>query len=487
MDHGQSMARPEEHGLPPNVRRVHFVGVGGVGMSGIAVMMSALGYEVTGSDLAASGVTTGLQERGVEVHIGHDARWVGHADAVVVSAAIPDENPELREARLRRLPVLCRGAMLAGLTRSRSTIAVTGTHGKSTTSSMVAVMLAECGLDPSALIGARVGAFGSNARVGQGRHFVVEADESERSLLELTPHVAVVTNLEEEHLDHYGTFDELSNTVVDFANRVIPTGAVVLCADDAALAGLRGRVDRRVVTYGLDVDADIMGDDVVCAATGSRCQVRDTREGNVRVTPLTVAVAGRHNLLNALAAFAVGLEVGLEPHRVATALAAFAGIDRRFQLKGETGGVRVIDDYGHHPTEIAAVIATARAQGPHRLIAVFQPHRYSRTSRLLRDFARALAVADIVVLTAIFPAGEEPVPGVTAERLAEVLREISADPVHCVATLAEAVPLLTRLVRAGDLVLTLGAGSIGGLGDRLVSALRQAPPPLAEAGSPETA
>ena len=474
-DAGRRMVDSEAHGLPPNVRRVHFVGVGGIGMSGLATMMSTLGYEVTGSDMTASAVTAGLRQRGVEVHTEHDGRWVDGADAVVVSAAIAEENPEVREARRLRLPVLRRGVMLAGLSRSRSTVAVTGTHGKSTTSSMVAVMLTECGLDPSALIGARVSAFGSNARVGQGRHFVVEADESERSLLELTPDVAVLTNLEAEHLDYYGTFDELRNTIVDFANRVTPTGAVVACADDPELVGLLGRVERRVVTYALDASAaDIRGDAVVCGATGSSCLVRDARDPAASPTPLAVAVPGRHNLLNALGAFAVGLEAGVAPGRAAAALGTYAGIDRRFQFKGEVGGVRVVDDYAHHPTEIAAVLATARHQGPRRVIVVFQPHRYSRTSRLLHDFARALAAADVVVLTEIFSAGERPVPGVTAEHLAEALRTHTAKPVHCVATVDAALPLVTGLARPGDLLVTLGAGSIGGLGDRLVSALRDA-------------
>lgn len=463
------------HGLPSHVRRVHFVGIGGIGMSGLAVMMSELGYEITGSDLTASAVTAGLGTRGVQVQIGHDARWVGQADAVVVSAAIREENPEVQEARRRRLPVLRRGVMLAGLSRSRSTVAVTGTHGKSTTSSMVAVMLTECGLDPSALIGARVGTFGSNARVGKGRHFVVEADESERSLLELTPDIAVLTNLEEEHLDHYGTLDALRNTIVEFANRVVPSGAVVLCADDPELALLRDRVERRVVTYGLDApESDITGDTVVCGPAGSHCLVRDRRRRETQPTPLTIGVPGRHNLLNALGAFTVGIESGVAPSRAATALATYAGIDRRFQLKGDVAGVRVVDDYAHHPTEIAAVLATARDQGRERLIAVFQPHRFSRTSRLLHQFATALAAADVVVVLDIFAAGEAPLPGVTAERLAQAVRTETATPVHCVGEVDEAIPLLMDVARPGDLVVTLGAGSIGALGDRFVSALRGA-------------
>jgi len=458
--------------LPPGARRVHFVGVGGIGMSGIAEMMNSLGYEVSGSDVAASAVTTRLRGLGIVVEIGHDARWVDTADAVVVSAAVSDDNPEVVEARRRGLAVIRRGAMLAGLARSRSTVAVTGSHGKSTTASMVAVMLADCGLDPSAVIGARVVAFGSNTRVGQGRYFVVEADESEPSLLELTPEIAVLTNLEEEHVDQYGTFARLRDTILSFANRVGEAGAVVVCADDPELTKLRGRIMRRVVTYGLEhTTADVVGDAVEIDAAGSRCQVRDTRHHRTGTVPLHVSVPGRHNLLNALAAFAVGLEIGLEPVRIAAALRRFAGVDRRFQFRGIAGGVRVIDDYGHHPTEIAAVLSTARLQPHTRLVAVFQPHRYSRTARLLDAFARVLAGADVVVVTDIFAAGEMPIPGVTGKRLAEAVRRHTDGAVHQVHTLDEVVSLVADLARSGDLVLTLGAGSIADVAGRLVEAI----------------
>ena len=462
------------HGLPPGARRVHFVGVGGIGMSGIAEMMSALGYEVSGSDLTASAVTARLRELGIAVEIGHDAQWVGDAEAVVVSAAVPDDNPEVIEARRRHVPVIRRGAMLAGLARSRSTIAVTGSHGKSTTASMVAVVLADGGLDPSAVIGARVNAFGSSTRVGRGRYFVVEADESEPSLLELTPRIAVLTNLEEEHLDHYGTFARLRDTVAGFANRVTDVGSVVVCADDPELTRLRRGITRRVVTYGLeDRSADVLGDAAECAAAGSSCRVRYARDHRTETVPLSVGVPGRHNLLNALAAFAVGLEVGLEPERIAAALRRFAGVDRRFQSRGVAAGVTVIDDYAHHPTEIAAALSTARRQPHLRVVAVFQPHRYSRTARLFDAFARVLAAADVVVLTDIFPAGEMPIPGVTVERLADAVRRQTEGPVHRARTLDEAVSLVADLARSGDVVLTLGAGSIGQVGGRIVEAIER--------------
>ena len=458
-------------------------------MSGIAEMMSGLGYEVSGSDLTASAVTARLRRLGISVETGHAARWVGEADAVVVSAAVSDDNPEVLEARRRRLPVIRRGSMLAGLARSRSTVAVTGTHGKSTTSSMVAVVLVDCGLDPSAVIGARVGAFGSNMRVGQGRHFVVEADESEPSLLELTPQIAVLTNLEEEHLDRYGTFARLRDTIAGFANRAVETGSVVLCADDPELTRLRDRITRRVVTYGLDdATADVAGVEAVFDAAGSSCRVRYTRNRRSETVPLVVGVPGRHNLINALAAFAVGLEVGLDPVRIAAALRRFAGVARRFQFLGVEAGVTVIDDYAHHPTEIAAALSTGRHRPHERLLVVFQPHRYTRTARFFDAFARALAAADVVVLTDIFAAGETPIPGVTAERLAEAVRGEADGPVHQARTLDEAVSMVAGLARSGDLVLTLGAGSIGSVGGRLVEALRQenggASHP--DAGRPET-
>ena len=462
------------YGLPPGARRVHFVGIGGIGMSGIAAMLSALGYEVSGSDLIASDATARLRRQGIDVKTGHDARWVGAADALVVSAAVAEDNAEVREALRRGLPVIPRGVMLAGLTRSRAAIAVTGTHGKSTTASMVAVMLAECGLDPSAVVGARIGAFGSNMRVGQGSHFVLEADESESSLLELSPRIAVLTNLEEEHLEHYGTFDRLGDTIVAFANRVVPTGTVVVCADDPALTARRARILPRVVTYGLDDhSADIAGEQAVCAADGSHCQVRFSRRGVPTTLSLAVRVPGRHNLLNALAAFAVGLEVGLDSGRLVAALAGFSGIDRRFQLKGVVGGVRVVDDYAHHPTEVAAVLVTARRQRPERLVAVFQPHRFTRTARFLDPFAAALAAADVVVLTDVFAAGELPLPGAAVERLAAAVRGHGGAAVHQVHTLDDARALVVGLARPGDLIVTLGAGSIGGLGAPLVASLRE--------------
>ena len=460
--------------LLPTTRRVHFVGVGGIGMSAVAEMMCGLGYDVSGSDLMASGVTTRLLEQGVVVETGHNATRVSDADVVVVSAAVPDDNPELVEARRRGLPVLLRGTMLAELTRGRTTVAVSGTHGKSTTSSMVAVMLTECALDPLVVVGARVAAFGSNARCGNGPHFVVEADESEPSFLALTPQVACLTNLEEEHLENYGTFDRLRETVIRFANNVVTTGVVVLCADDPVLTALRPRLDRQVMTYALDdPSADVVGHEPVFESDSSSCTVTYRFNGEPATLKLRVGVPGRHNLLNSLAAFTVGLTLGLPPPRVASGLTRFGGIDRRFQLKGEAGGVRVFDDYGHHPTELAAVMATARQQPHERLVVVFQPHRYTRTAHLFDRFVEVLAHADVVVLTEIYSAGEIAVPGMTSARLADAIRRVADQPVYDVRGLHDAVPLVVALARPGDLVLTLGAGSVGSLGERLLEGIRK--------------
>ena len=473
-DDGSAADRAVSHGFPSTARRVHFVGVGGVGMSGVAEMMIELGYEVSGSDQITSAATARLSDLGVTVETGHDARWVEAADAVVVSAAVPDDNPELTEARRRKLPVISRGAMLARLARSRSTVAITGTHGKSTTSSMVGVALAEAGLDPGVVVGARVGAFGSNIRVGHGPYFVLEADESEPSLLELTPQIAVITNLEEEHLDHYGTFDSLRDTMVSFANRVVASGLVVLCADDPELVRLRDRIGRRVVTYGLEnKTADTVGNCPVFEAAGSRCMLRYKDQGRSVSISLQVGVPGRHNLLNALAVFSVAMEIGLDPERIVTSLAQFAGVERRFHDLGVAGGVRVIDDYAHHPTEIEAVLSTARNQPHSRLVAVFQPHRYTRTARFLDAFATVLATADVVILADIFAAGEPRMPAVTAKHLTAEIRRRTGQPVHHAGSLENVVEVVVGLVQPGDIVLTLGAGSIGAVGPRLLAMMKR--------------
>ncbi len=456
-------------------RRVHFVGVGGIGMSGIAELLVNLGYEVSGSDAKRSDVTDRLARLGVQVAIGHDAANVGLADVVVVSSAIAAGNPEVAEARRRHVPVIPRAEMLAELMRLRFGIAIAGAHGKTTTTSMVALMLERAGLDPTAVIGGRLSAFGSNARLGRGEYMVAEADESDRSFLKLSPAIAVITNIDREHLETYGSFDRLIDAFADFAGRVPFYGAVVSCIDDPPVRALVPRLGRRTITYGFSDDADVIGFAPSSDGRSGRCGVRyaipgvpgGTGEGDI-----SLKVPGTHNLQNALAAVAVGLEIGVPFARIATALAGFAGAERRYDVKGEAAGVTVVDDYGHHPTEIAAVLRAARAGRPKRIVAVFQPHRYTRTRDLIAEFGPALALADVVVLTDIYAAGEAPLPGASLEALANAIRHDVRD-LQVVPAVADIPQHVRAMARPGDLVITLGAGSIGGAGDRILAALKE--------------
>jgi UDP-N-acetylmuramate--alanine ligase len=470
-------------------RHVHFVGIGGIGMSGIAELLANLGYVVSGSDEKRSAVTDRLQTLGIRVALGHDAANVGDADVVVISSAVRSTNPEVVEANARQVPVIPRAEMLAELMRLRFAIAVAGAHGKTTTTSMIALVLERAGLDPTAVIGGRLSAFGSNARLGNGQFMVAEADESDRSFLKLFPTIAVITNIDHEHLENYGGFDDLQQAFVDFANKTPFYGGVVACVDDPNLAAILPRVARRVTTYGLaSPDADFTATDVrlgpfTATATVQRRDRRtrrsgdapapaapDGRPGYATVGTLTLAVPGRHNLQNALAAVAVGMELGLTFERVAAGLKDFRGAERRFEVRGEPNGILVVDDYGHHPTEIAAVLAAAKTLG-RRIVVAFQPHRFTRTASLLDAFGPALAGADHVVLTDIYAAGEDPIAGATLDALASSVRRALSVPVDVVARLDDVVPALTRIARRGDVVITLGAGSIGSVPERLIAAL----------------
>jgi len=444
-------------------------------MSGIAELLANLGYEVTGSDARRSDVTDRLEQLGVRVWAGHDAAHVGDADVVVTSSAIRSGNPEVDEATRRHIPVIPRAEMLAELMRLRYGIAIAGAHGKTTTTSMVALVLERAGLDPTAVIGGKLSAFGSNARLGRGDYMVVEADESDRSFLKLSPAIALITNLDREHMESYGSWENLQQAFVEFANKVPFYGAVVACADDPAVRELISRLTRRVITYGFSGSAaNIAGQNMRLEAFGSACDVVSERRdaAAAQLGSLRLRVPGRHNLLNALGAVAVGLEAGVPFERIAAALEEFRGADRRFQMRGEEQGVMVVDDYGHHPTEIAAVIAAARAGIDRRVVVVFQPHRYSRTSQLLPEFGTALAAADEVVLTDIYAAGEDPIPGVTIEGVADAVRAVGHCPVHVVKSLQALPAAVASVVHRGDLVITLGAGSIGTVGDRILDELR---------------
>jgi len=463
-------------------RRVHFVGIGGIGMSGIAELLANLGYGVSGSDEKRSVVTDRLATLGIRVALGHDAAHVGDADVVVVSSAVRPDNPEVLAATERQIPVIPRAEMLGELMRLRYAVAVAGSHGKTTTTSMIALVLERAGLDPTAVIGGRLSAFGSNARLGRGELMVAEADESDRSFLKLFPTIAVMTNIDHEHLENYGGFGDLQQAFVDFANKVPFYGAVVACVDDPNLAAVVPRMRRRVATYGLDsAAAELTAVDVALAPFGSTATIarrarRTPDEGHTPGAPvpigtLTLAVPGRHNLQNALAVVAVGSELGLSFDRIAEGLRDFRGVERRFELRGEPNGILIVDDYGHHPTEIAAVMAAARVLN-RRMVVAFQPHRYTRTAQLMHAFGPALASADHIVLTDIYPAGEDPIPGATLEALAAAMRPYVTAPIVLAPTLAEVVPAIMRIAKPGDVVITLGAGSIAGVVEPLLEALR---------------
>jgi UDP-N-acetylmuramate--alanine ligase len=465
------------------------VGIGGIGMSGIAELLANLGFEVSGSDLKRSPTAARLAEKfAVKVFEGHRAENIGEAQVVVVSSAVRPSNPEIVEALRRGIPVIPRAEMLAELMRLRFSIAVAGSHGKTTTTSMIAVVLERAGVDPTAVIGGRLSAFGSNARLGRGEYLVAEADESDRSFLMLYPTIAVITNIDREHMESYGSFADLQQAFVDFANKVPFYGSVVACADDEAIAAILPSVNRPLVTYGLEgrerregLDGErrkgvhVEASDIEIGPFGGRCVVEiSDRARRDRLGELRLAIPGRHNLQNALAAVAVADRLGIPFRQVASALADFHGAERRFERHGEAGGVLVVDDYGHHPTEIAAVLAAARATLGRRLVVAFQPHRFSRTQQLMDAFGPALREADEIVLTDIYAASEEPIVGVTIEALADSIRRGSGRPVHLAKQLDAVIPELLRILRPGDAVLTLGAGSIGSLPPRLIEALGKA-------------
>ena len=449
-------------------------------MSGIAELLANLGYVVSGSDEKRSGITERLATMGIRVAYGHQPANVGDADVVVMSSAVRDTNPEVREAVRRQIPVIPRAEMLAELMRLRYAIAVAGSHGKTTTTSMIAFVLERAGLDPTAVIGGRVSAFGSNARLGQGEYMVAEADESDRSFLTLFPTIAVMTNIDHEHLENYGGFDDLQQAFVDFANKVPFYGAVIACADDPPLSAVLPRLRRRVTTYGLTAPADFTASDIRLKTMGITANVQrrerraDPAAATVTLGSLTLQVPGRHNLQNALAAVAVATELGLSFEQAAAGLQDFRGAERRFEVRGEPKGILVVDDYGHHPTEIAAVLAAARPIG-RRIIVAFQPHRFTRTAALMDAFGPALAGADYVVLTDIYAAGEGRIPGVTVDALADAVRRSVTVPVEVVAPLDQVVSAIVRIARPGDMVITLGAGSIGSLPDQLIAALDTRP------------
>ena len=455
------------------IRRIHFVGVGGIGMSGIAEVLLNMGFQVSGSDLKGTLVTDRLASLGAQVFEGHAAANVSQAQVVVVSSAVPVGNPEIEEAQRRQIPVIPRAEMLAELMRLKFNVAVAGAHGKTSTTSMIAVMLAEANLDPTVVVGGRLDVFGSSARLGKSELMVVEADESDRSFLYLLPSIAVVTNIDREHLDHYRDLDEIAAAFVSFMNKVPFYGAVVVCIDPPwrdLIKTLMPKLRRRVVTYGLEPGVDVQGSIHELAPSGSMFDVAVKGKDLGR---FSIGVPGRHNVQNALAAVAVGLELELTTEQIRQGLERFRGADRRFQIKAEVDGITLVDDYGHHPTEIRATLDAARLQRAKRIIAIFQPHRYTRTKFLLDELAASFAGCDRVYVLDIYGANEPPIPGVTSERLVARMHELGVTSARYATSDQQVIAEILDEARPGDLIMTIGAGSVWKISEALANALRK--------------
>ncbi len=477
-----------EHAMFAPSQRVHFIGIGGIGMSGIAEILLTMGYAVSGSDLRGAATTERLAGLGATIYVGHAAGNAAASDVVVTSSAVAKDNPEVVEARARKIPVIQRAEMLAELMRLKYGIAIAGMHGKTTTTTMVAAVLAGGELDPTVVVGGRVDALGSNARLGKSQYLVAEADESDRSFLKLSPILAVVTNLDREHMDSYADMADVENCFVEFMDKVPFYGAVTACVDDARLKTILPRVRRRVYTYGESAEADFRlrmlpvnpgpkggtwGTQHVGEANVGDAHARfEVNARGLVLGPFELHVPGRHNVLNATAAVAIGVQLGLAPEKIAAGLATFRGVNRRFQVRGVERGVTVIDDYGHHPTEIRATLQAARECGYGRVLVLFQPHRFTRTRDLMEDFAGAFGDADAVQVLDIYAASEQPIEGITGEVLAAAIQAKNGGRVMYATSMAEAVERLAADARPGEMILTLGAGSVSQAGPMLLEALR---------------
>jgi UDP-N-acetylmuramate--alanine ligase len=453
-------------------QHAHFIGIGGIGMSGIAEILLNLDMKVSGSDLRRSPVTDRLAQMGATIYEGHDAANISGATVVVTSSAVRADNPEVVEAHAHKIPVIQRAEMLAELMRLKYGIAIAGMHGKTTTTSMVAAVLAAGGLDPTVVVGGRVGALGSNARLGSSRYLVAEADESDRSFLKLSPILAVVTNLDREHMDCYHDLADIEQAFLNFMDKVPFYGAVTACLDNPLLAAILPRVRRRVYTYGVAPDADYRLE-FLDASQGSSSSHFQVHTAAGPLGPFELHVPGRHNVLDATAAVAIAHQLEVSPEKIAEGLQSFSGVDRRFQLRGRARGVTVVDDYGHHPTEIRATLAAARECSYKKIHVVFQPHRYSRTRDLLDRFRGAFVDADTVIVLPIYAASEQPIPGVTAELLAS---KIEGPEVQFIPEFPSAVAAVAAQASEGDLILTLGAGSVSQLAPQILAALEVTQP-----------
>ena len=449
--------------LPQDVGIIHFIGIGGIGMSGIADVLHHQGYRVQGSDQAASANVRRLQEQGIRVAIGHRAANLGEAAVVVFSSAVKADNPEMVEARARRLPVVRRADMLAELMRLKSSIAIAGTHGKTTTTSLVAALLDAAGLDPTVVNGGIINAYGTNARVGAGDWMVVESDESDGSFLRLPATIGVVTNIDPEHMEHYGTFDAVRDAYYSFVERLPFYGFAALCLDHPEVQALIARItDRRVVTYGFSPQADVRATSLAIEAAGSTFDVTVTRRGGrpLQLDGMFLAMPGRHNVQNALAVIAIAEELGIDHAATRKALSSFGGVKRRFTITGKASGVTVVDDYGHHPVEIRAVLATARQATKGRVVAIVQPHRYSRLASLFDEFCGCLHDADTVLIAPVYAAGEAPIEGVDRDRLVAGIQARGHRDCRAIEGQEGLADLVRAITEPGDLVVCLGAGTI---------------------------
>ncbi|MGA1843256.1 MAG: UDP-N-acetylmuramate--L-alanine ligase [bacterium] len=456
--------------MHPKLKRIHMVGIGGIGMCGIAEVLHNLGYTVTGSDLHDSATVQRLQDLGITIRIGHKEENITSAQVVVYSSAVSDENPEIRAARASLIPVIPRAEMLAELMRMKYGIAVAGSHGKTTTTSMVASILGRGGLDPTIVIGGRLDSIGSTAKLGQGEYMVAEADESDGSFLKLSPTIAVVTNIDREHLDFYRDLDHIKDTFLQFMNKVSFYGLICLCLDDPILQEMIPRLTKRILTYGLTIQCDLRAENIRIEGLHSHF---DVLYHGTPLGPIDLNLPGIHNIYDALASIGVALDLEMPFIVIQKAMEGFKGADRRFQVKAKIGDLVIVDDYGHHPTEIKATLRAAKKGWGKRIICVFQPHRYTRTQFLLEEFATCFYDADLVVVTDIYPAGEQPIQGVHGGLIAEELREHGHKDVHYLTDLNEIPAFLLEIVRPGDMVLTLGAGDVWKVGEKLEGMIKQ--------------
>jgi UDP-N-acetylmuramate--alanine ligase len=451
-------------------QHLHFAGIGGIGMSGIAEVLLNLGYTISGSDIKLTATTDRLVSLGATVYEGHNAKNVTGAKALVVSSAVDESNPEVQEARRLQIPVIPRGELLAELMRLKYGIAIAGSHGKTTTTSMVATILSHAGMDPTVVVGGKVAAMGgSNARVGKSDFLVVESDESDGSFLKLSPILAIVTNIDREHLDHYADIDVIRAAFTEFVNKVPFYGAAILCLDSEHVQSILPDIRRRTITYGLSAQADYQPSDTKHSDLHSTFRLRSRTED---LGEFHLNIPGDHNVLNATAAIAVALELHVAPDVIREGLKQFTGVARRFEIRGEVSGVTVVDDYGHHPTEVQATLAAAKSVCKKRVHVLFQPHRYTRTQHLMDEFARAFHSADRVVMLDIYAASERPIEGVTSEALVERMRQFGHRNVEYAGTGDAGVKMISEGVEPGDMILTLGAGSVSQLGEKILEVLR---------------